>query len=276
MPVSPHELLGVGDLLERTQWDFFWIPPTAEVVDRPELLYVRSPTDSPLLNCVTRTRARPDRLPAIVEEVSEAHRGVCSRWLVRDRPESRPLEQELERAVYAPSHLTLEYAVPVDRYLPRPAPALSVRSVESLEELRDCCDVIDAAFPGRPPLSDEQLAFDLERCTGPGRRVRRFVAYETTSGRPVSSGGMTLFRDLAFGLLWAGGTIPEARSRGAYSAVLGARVREAAALGLRHVGLYAISDTSAPVVARQGFERHGAMTYWERPACAARPKLHML
>jgi hypothetical protein len=58
--------------------------------------------------------------------------------------------------------------------------------------------------------------------------------------------------------------VPEARGRGAYSAVLAARAKRAAQLGLRYIGLYAIGDTSAPIVARQGFARHGAMTYWQR------------
>jgi hypothetical protein len=48
--------------------------------------------------------------------------------------------------------------------------------------------------------------------------------------------------------------------------VLEARVRKARELGLSHVGLYAVTDTSAPIVLRQGFRRYGAMTYWERPA----------
>jgi len=37
-------------------------------------------------------------------------------------------------------------------------------------------------------------------------------------------------------------------------------------LGFAYVGLYAVTDTSAPIVLRQGFKRYGAMTYWERAA----------
>jgi N-acetylglutamate synthase-like GNAT family acetyltransferase len=82
---------------------------------------------------------------------------------------------------------------------------------------------------------------------------------------PVATGGMTVFGDLGFGYLWSGCTLLQTRGRGAYSAVLAARIERARELGLCHVGLYAITDTSAPIVARQGFKRVGTMTYWERP-----------
>ena len=67
--------------------------------------------------------------------------------------------------------------------------------------------------------------------------------------------------------------MPEARGRGAYSTVLEARIRAASELGITHVGLYAVTDTSAPVVLRQGFERFGRMTYWDREAHPVLPDL---
>ena len=257
--------MGPDDILEMTQWDYFWVPGDVRVTDRPELLYYSCPRDTPLLNTVPRTRAEPERLPALIDEVSRAHQKVRSRWLVRHLPAWEPLESALGAAGYAPRIETVASAIDVKGYEPRAVQGIVVRQVLDMPTLRDSVAVSELAFPGSRVVTEEELARELEICTS-GTRVHRFVAYDSASQRPVSSGGMTLFPALRFGFLWAGGTIPEARGRGAYSAVLRARVDRARDLGFEYVGLYAATDTSAPIVLRQGFKRYGAMTYWERPA----------
>ncbi len=253
------------DILERTQWDYFWVPGDVHVTDRPELLFYSCPRDVPMLNTVTRTRAEPGRLPGLIQEVSRAHRSVRSRWLVRELPASAPLERALAAAGYAPSVRTFATAVGVEEYVPRATRAVTVHRVADMATLRDCVSVIVKAFPDRLTFTEEELELDLEQCAGADSRVARYVAYDSGTGEPLSSGGLTLFPPLAFGLLWAGGTIPEARGRGAYSAVLAARITRARERGCRYAGLYAVTDTSAPIVLRQGFKKYGAMTYWERP-----------
>jgi GNAT superfamily N-acetyltransferase len=254
------------ETMERTQWDFFWVPPDAQVVDRPELLYVSCPRDVPILNCVTRTRAVPAVLPVLVEEVGRAHATVRSRWLVRHALWAHSLEPVLGAAGWAPAVATHACVMGVSDYERRPSPSLEIRLVGTMDELRDSVWVIDQAFPDGLRYTEQQFAADLARCTGPDARVQRFVAYERHFAMPVATGCMTVFQDLGFGLLWAGSTVPQARGRGAYSALLAARIDRARELGLSHVGLYAITHTSAPIVTRQGFKRIGAMTYWERPA----------
>ena len=253
------------DILEQTQWDYFWVPGDVRVTDRPELLYYSCSRDVPTLNVVTRTRAEPERFPDLIEEVSQSHPRVRSRWLVRDLPDWEPLKRALHAADYSPHIHTFASAISVQEYEPRSAPDILVRQVLDMPTLRDCVAVSELAFPGTRATTEEELERDLENITS-GTRVHRFVAYDRATSRPLSSGGMTQFPALRFGFLWAGGTIPEARGRGAYSAVLKARVDRARELGLEYVGLYAVTDTSAPIVLRQGFTRYGEMTYWERPA----------
>ena len=65
-------------LLERTQWDTFWVPPDTTVVDRPELLFTAHPGGAPMLNAVHRL--------ASAEHLSE-----------RDRTYIRLVQQGLER-----------------------------------------------------------------------------------------------------------------------------------------------------------------------------------
>jgi hypothetical protein len=63
-------------------------------------------------------------------------------------------------------------------------------------------------------------------------------------------------------MLWAGGTVPDARGAGAYTTLLAHRIELARSLGLEWIGIYAKEGTSAPIVARQGFEHVGEMHYW--------------
>ncbi len=256
---------GPDAILERTQWDFFWLPEDAEVCDRPEILYARCARDVPYLNTVARTRAPAERLPELVREVDAAHAGVLSRWLVPGTYDTAPLEAALDAAGYLPAHEHFAYATDVETFRPRGLPGILVRPVDGLERLRDCTSVVDRAFGGPLDRTESELRDDLARCTEPEARVFRCVAYDETTGDPLASGGMNLYPELGFGFLWAGGTVPEARGRGAYSAVVAARVARAHELGFRMVGLYARVGTSAPIVARQGFAQYGRMVYWDRP-----------
>ncbi|RLB45934.1 MAG: hypothetical protein DRI90_27880 [Deltaproteobacteria bacterium] len=253
------------DLLEQTQWDTFWISDDVEIVDRPELLYLRCLRDIPMLNTVTRTRGEVADLPRLVAEVALAHRQVCSRWLVRDLPLRPALEQVLEAADYAPSFPTSGYSIAVDAFQDRYGSDCSVRPVSSMTELRDSVRVTEAAFGAPAHATPKELLGYLAECTRNGGRVYRYVAYDPRTGAPLSTGGMTHYPSLRFCLLWAGSTIAEARGRGCYGAVLAARVERARTLGAVRVGLYAHVDTSAPIVRRLGFERHGNMTFWDRP-----------
>ncbi|MBK8482198.1 MAG: hypothetical protein IPL40_13695 [Proteobacteria bacterium] len=259
-------------LLERSQWDFFWAPSDALVVDRPELLYIRSPRDLPHLNTVARLRAKLDRVPALLEEVMKAHAGRRSRCLVSSRQARPGLEAQLRRAGYQPGHEHGACSIAPERYTPRPLDeGLVVERVGSIQQLRDSAEVSRRAFGAAErdevgDANDAQLECDLACLTGPMARISRFVAYDSASGQPLSTGGLNVYPALRFGFLWGGGTAPEARGRGAYTAIVARRLALARQLGLRLVGLYARLDGSAPIVAKQGFARHGAMVFWERRA----------
>jgi len=266
---EPVPSLGPADLIEHSQWDFFWVPEDVQIVDRPELLYARCARDVPMLNSVNRTRAEPRRLPELVEEVCAAHPCVRSRWLVPARPGSDALERALDEAYYRPTFHADARAVSVAGYDRAGAAGLTVRPVRKMQDLLDCIAAQERAFDDHSPQTDAQLNGFLDDCARPDARVHRFVAYDRT-GTPISAGGMTSFPDLAFGYLWGGGTVPDARGAGAYTAVVAARVQRAREIGLTHLGVYAKVDTSSPIVERQGFERCGTMAYWDRAPDADR------
>jgi hypothetical protein len=120
------------------------------------------------------------------------------------------------------------------------------------------------AFGTRTADTPTELDKLLRDCTVQNPRVYCYIA-RSRSGVTQSAGAMNVYPELSFAMLWAGGTIPEARGCGSYSTVVAARVHEARKLGLRWVGLYARTDTSSPIVAKQGFRHMGTMTYWLRP-----------
>lgn len=144
-----------------------------------------------------------------------------------------------------------------------PPGGIEVRAVADASGLDRWFEVIGRAFGDRPALTDAERALFLAACTGPTARVCRVVAHDRATGEPLSAGGISLFPDVGFGFLWAGGTVLEARGRGAYRAVLAARAAFARDRGYERVGLYARVGTSAPIVARLGFRRGGSMRYWE-------------
>jgi hypothetical protein len=250
-----------AERLERTQWDYFWVPEDVTVVDRPELLYYTCPRPSPYLNTVLRARGEPAAMLAEVHTLP-----ARMRWMITDTWDNAHLVRALSDAGYHATDVHEVRMLPVAAW--RSRRPLVTHAVDSMTRLRDCVAVASAAF-GREDLStDASLAKDLAEL-GRGR-VYRYVSYDA-EGTPLGSGGLTAFPALGVGLLWAGSVAPEGRGRGAYTAVLDARIEKARELGLTHVGLFAKDDTSAPIVAKFGFERHGAMVYWERASDHGRP-----
>ncbi|MEI8259552.1 MAG: hypothetical protein WCJ30_28125, partial [Deltaproteobacteria bacterium] len=211
---------------------------------------------------VTRVRADPSRYAALVDEVAAAHAGRTSRWLVRPHPGHERLTEALAAAGYAPADRAVATSIATSSAASTAAGGPAVRAVATLRDLDDWWDVIEGAFERSADRTDPERR--LRECTEPCARVHRFVAYDETTGAPVSAGGVTLFPALQFCLLWAGSTIREARGRGAYSAVLTARLAWAREAGIERAGLFALVDTSAPIVARYGFDAHETVTYWER------------
>lgn len=254
--------IGPNERLERSQWDFFWVPEDVDVLDRPEVAAVRSEHPNPHLNMVTRTRMESPRLGALVREMGAWFGRREARWLVPDTVDRRPLEAALSADGWAPAGRYEARAIRPEGYVKAPPRDVEVRRVESAEVLRDCVAVTGAAFGRDMTLGPRLEVSELAQCQSPAGRVHRYVVYR--DGRPICSGGFNWYPDLRFAFLWAGGTAADARGGGAYTALVHARVQAAAALGAEWVGLYAKDDTSAPIVARQGFEPFGEMTYWGR------------
>jgi GNAT superfamily N-acetyltransferase len=63
--------------------------------------------------------------------------------------------------------------------------------------------------------------------------------------------------------LWGGATMPHARRRGVYAAVLAERLHVAVEWGATLALVKGRIDTSAPILRRFGFRPHGREVTWE-------------
>lgn len=262
MSHDPAAALGPADRLERCGWDTFWVPPRARVLDRPELLVLGADRPEPHVNVCQRLRAPDARVPALVDEALAHMHAGCRRFFVPDTFDAAPLERALGARGLAPG-------VECDARVARPdlvveAPPLRVALVADADALARHARVMQRAFD-LPEQPEDDPAREVAMCTGPDARVRRHLA--TIDGEAVAAAGMSWFPALGVAFLWGGATLPEARGRGCYRALVAARLEAARALGATWVGLYARADTSSPIVARLGFDRVGRAAYW-RPVDA--------
>lgn len=245
--------------LEATQFDTFWTPPQVTVVDEPGLLTLTCAQRDTQYNMTLRVRPAGQE-DATVERLVELHGDCGSIVQVNPQCHSAAFEAALAARGYRRAERYYTYVLEVAAWQPGRHSAIAARPVQAMHELRAFMRVNDRAFDKQQARTEQELGQFLEAGNGP--RIRRFVGWD--GDQPVSAGGITAHPKLDIGFLWGGGTVPEARGKGAYSAVLGARIGWAADAGLRYVGLYARRETAAPVVEAQGFVRHGPMDYWRR------------
>ncbi|QDG53956.1 GNAT family N-acetyltransferase [Persicimonas caeni] len=258
----------LDNILETATADCFWVPPHVQVVEREAIKYTHSPQPSVGYNRVVRVRPNVEPPEVLLEEVLDAHEGGSSRWHINPMGDNPRLRRALTDAGYAPGHRHFAYGIRTDAYDRKPASDIEVHQVASVDDLRALYEIRADVFGRNPDLSNEDLAREVDACTGPERRVARFLAYR--KGELAGACGLTFFDELSFGLVWAGGVLEAHRGHGVYTALLAARARAAKQRGIEWLGLYAREETSAPIVAAQGFERHGYLDYFERESTSLR------
>jgi GNAT superfamily N-acetyltransferase len=139
---------------------------------------------------------------------------------------------------------------------PSGTPQVEVRKVESLVDYLTALEIDWEAFDLSPEERQERRA--AARTAWPlivaDGRSAVFLAY--LDGEPVGF-GRAVFAPWA-ALLLGGATLPHARGRGVYTAVVHARWRETVARGVPRVVVSA-GPMSAPILERLGFHRLGSV-----------------
>ena len=254
------------DILERSQQDnAWWLPAHITTMDRPEIHYTVDSSGPTRLNTVNRVNPDQRDYDPLVREVMQAHQPQGRSHFSLARPSQSPaLAESLARHGYVLEDMADAWSIEVTAARPPIPDDVRVDRVETLQGLRDMYAVMHASFPRIDPAKGADLAKELSECSGAQARCRRYVAYDAASGAPLSTGALNLFPDHGVGFMWGGSTVPAARGRGVYTAVVTARMRNAREAGLRRVALYALRKTSGPIIQRQGFTRHGPVEFWSQ------------
>ncbi|GAA5020175.1 hypothetical protein GCM10023258_08650 [Terrabacter aeriphilus] len=235
-----------------------WVPEGAPHVQNDEYLVVAFPD-----YFITPTSARvfgSERAPdELVDEITTVARGWGRDriwWRLSEFTRPRGLEPELLRRGAQVVDRMDVLALPLDGDLPDLAVPddVEVRPVTDEATTRDAIVVGNDAFGGGEP-ADEQVATalaEVRRGLTDGS-VGRWVAY--VDGRAASTGGYGLVDGVC--RLWGGGTRSTLRGRGAYRAVLRARLAHARAAGATLALTHGVVETSSPILRRAGFTRYG-------------------
>jgi hypothetical protein len=183
-------------------------------------------------------------------------------WKVFSHDQPPGLEAALAAVGFTPDPPETFLALDLDAGAAPFAPAnIEVRQVTDASGLADVVAVHDAAFGRGAGAQAEQIAARLKDPT-----QALFVAY--AEGRPVSSGRLELAPGRAFASLYGGGTVAEYRGRGAYRALVAARLAEARRRGHRYVTVDAL-ETSCPILQRLGFHPLATVRGWRLSPNAA-------
>lgn len=139
-----------------------------------------------------------------------------------------------------------------------PVPAdIDVRRVDTPEHLEEVYPVTATVFdqPEASPEFRRAEAAELVRQVDAGAD-REFFRYLAYVGRtPIGHAGMTLEDGVA--KLWGGSVLEDYRGRGAYRALLRARLAEAERRGATLALVKARTGTSSPILRRAGFTAYG-------------------
>lgn len=129
--------------------------------------------------------------------------------------------------------------------------------------LRDSLDVARRGWERQSALEDAELRRELDQLRRDLLTWSSFRVVGYLEDEPVSTGGCSLVSGVA--RLWGAVTLPAARRRGAYRAVLAERLRLAAEHGAGLALVKGRTVTSAPILVRAGFRPAGEERRWRLP-----------
>ena len=250
--------MNIIERLERAQEQTWWLPSSVEVHETAEYcLYQNGDTFY-----VVRFTPTPDRIHACLEEIVAIIGEVPALFSLFPHRHDSVVVAALCRRGFVLKQRHQARVIEVAKYKRPSSSSIQVLMVQTFDQMKQLYQLRAQSFGQVFDVSDETLRLYVKDATATKARVRQFLALDAESGQAVSQAGMSIYPDLKVAFFFAGGTITEARQKGAYTALVAARVAYARSVGIDYVGLFAREDTSAPIVAKQGFEQCGEMHYW--------------
>ena len=251
------------DLMTRLQQaaaQTWWLPPSASIHEDDECSYYEHGGSYR----VVRFSPHPKRQDACLRTICERAGAAPLSFDYFSHQHGADLADRLVDFGFTPGIRYEARAIHVDAYLKVPPSGLTVIRVETLAQIKQAYATRSAVFGDGQTDTDETLERYLRNATGPAARAPQFIVQDQITGEIVSQAGMSIYPELGVAFLFAGGTLKAGRGRGAYTALVAARIEYARSIGLEYVGLFADEHTSSPIVERHGFDCVGEMRVWNR------------
>jgi GNAT superfamily N-acetyltransferase len=251
-----------GVLAASASW--VWVPPEAQQVVTNEYQLIAYPPrflHPTLVAWSASVRPASELVAEVAAQVQAWNRDTVY-WWVRDS--TRPADTE---SLLLARSATLEETVQVLAFdLSTGAPALSLPEPSApdgprAEVVRDEAGlrashlVAAEVWEHRRARTDTEIASELADVATGLRSWSDFRVVVYLDGEPAASGGCTLTGDVA--RLWGAGTRPAFRGRGAYRALLAARIAVATEHGATLALVKGRVQTSGPILRRAGFTSYG-------------------
>ncbi len=229
-------------------------PSEVRIVDPRYVVYLWGRVTHPAATVVQRLRLSPENVEETVAAVRAllAERGrPASTWEVGNSATPPGLAGRLLALGMEPYEEPLAVGMVLLETPPPVATDVAVRKVETLDEYLAAIDIANEAF-GMSERDREEARADAGRSFRERKesgRVDTFLAW--LDGEPVAVGWAT-YADAGV-VLNGGSTLPRARGRGAYRALVAARWEEAARRGTPALITQA-GAMSRPILRRLGFQ----------------------
>lgn len=175
-----------------------------------------------------------------------AAEGRALEWKLYGHDRPQHMGARLEAQGFAPDEPETLVAFDLRRPLPEVA-GIAVRRIGP-DEVGLIDEVQVAVWGADGEGQTEALGRTLRQMPG---RLSIHLALDER-GRPAGVGWVRKPAGAAFATLWGGSTVPSARGRGFYRAVVAARLRESRAAGYAYA-LVEARETSRPILERLGF-----------------------
>jgi hypothetical protein len=208
-------------------------------------------------NVVQRFRLAPDEVAPAVAELRALFRARGRQevtWEVGPASTPSDLVERLLALGMTPDDEPVVAGMVLSCPLPETAsdvtPDLTVQPITDFAGFRERFRIYRRCFGvGRPAATEDEIRADFERRIGREEHVRRYLAF---SGGEAVAAADAIFVERAVALA-GGATLPEARGKGAYRALLAARFRDAVARGTPVLVVQA-GAMSRPILERLGFK----------------------
>jgi len=168
-------------------------------------------------------------------------------WVTGPGTRPRDLDKRLRNAGLQPIAHLAGMSAPTDLAVPA-NDAVRIREVSAEEQRRET-DMMGRAY-GMPP--EVSALFVQLVSASPGLKSRAYFA-SVDGGGPVAWSYLVYLPNSPVVLLGGAATLPEARGKGIYSALVKRRLADARRDGREAAVIQADRDTSAPICAKLGF-----------------------